>query len=188
MDWPAIWIPLGALLLFALWVLALYNRLVRVRNSVRESWSGIDTELKRRHDLIPNLVEVVKGYAKHEQTVLNDLVAARAAAMRAHGSAQSQAADETLLVRRLQGMFAVVESYPELKADTNFLSLQTELANTEDRIQRARRFYNANVRDLNNCVQVFPTNLLAGLFGFQEAEYFQLEESSARAAPSVSLP
>jgi len=187
MDWVGIWIAVVVPVAAALWMLALYNRLVRARNAVRESWAGVDTELKRRYDLIPNLVEVVKGYAAHERSALERVLAARTAAMRPHAGARSAADDENALVGSLRGMIAVAEQYPNLKADRNFLELQRELSNTEDRIQRARRFYNANVRDLNTCVEVFPTNVAAGLFGFSTAEYFEVEDASVRQAPSVSL-
>ncbi len=170
----------GIVLLAVIWVIATYNTLVRIRQHVRESWSGIDTELKRRYDLIPNLVEAVKGYAAHERTVLDSVVAARNRAVASTGSPGSQAKDENVLVGTLRQLFAVAESYPNLKASENFLALQAELANTEDRIQAARRFYNANVRDLNTRVAVFPSNLIAGAFGFQPAEFFEVEDSGIR--------
>ncbi|MAE60333.1 MAG: hypothetical protein CMJ49_03140, partial [Planctomycetaceae bacterium] len=136
-------------LLPLVWLIATYNGLVRLRQHVRESWSGIDTELRRRYDLIPNLVETVKGYAAHERETLEAVVRARQAAVESRGSPASQAADENVLVDTLGRLFALAEGYPDLKASGNFLELQNELVNTEDRIQAARRFYNANVRDLN---------------------------------------
>jgi len=147
-----------------LWIAMLYNSLVRANNHVKESWSQIDVELKRRYDLIPNLVSTVKGYAAHENEVFEQVAQARNAAYSNTGSPESQARDENALVGVMRTLFAVVENYPELKASSHFLELQKELVNTEDRIQRARRFYNGNVRDLNNKVEVFPSNILAGLF------------------------
>jgi len=169
-----------------LWLIGTYNGLVRLRNHCRESWSGIDTELKRRYDLIPRLVEVVKGYAKHEREVFERVAQARAAALASNGSPASQARDENALVGAMKGLFAVVEQYPDLKASGNFLALQTELVNTEDRIAAARRFYNANVRDFNTRREVFPANLLAGLFGFGREEFFEIEDRTMRAAPAAS--
>jgi LemA protein len=177
----------GFLLLVGLWVVVLYNGLVRIKNHCDESWSDIDTELKRRYDLIPNLVETVKGYAAHERDVFERVIAARNAAMANHGSPKEQARDENALVGCLRQLFAVVENYPVLKANENFLQLQEELVNTEDRIQRARRFYNANVRDMNNRVQTVPSNLIANLFGFSTREFFEIEDASVRQPPAVKL-
>lgn len=168
-----------------LWLIGTYNGLVRLRNHCRESWSGIDTELKRRYDLIPRLVEVVKGYAAHEREVLERVVAARAAALASQGTPASQARDEKSLVDSMRGLFAVVERYPDLKASGHFLALQEELVNTEDRIAAARRFYNANVRDFNTRTEIFPSNLIAGLFNFTREEFFEVEDHTFRAAPSV---
>jgi LemA protein len=175
----------GGVLLFLLWIAFIYNRLVRTRNYCDESWSGIETELKRRYDLIPNLVETVKGYAKHEREVLEMVVKARAQAMASTGSPESQARDENILVSSLRQLFALAENYPDLKASANFLKLQEELANTEDRIQAARRFYNANVRDLNTLIQVFPSNIIARLAGFREREFFEIDEVGVRSIPKV---
>jgi LemA protein len=169
------------------WVIAIYNGLVRTRNHCDESWSDIDTELKRRYDLIPNLVETVKGYAAHEKDVLERVIAARQAAMASHGSLKEQARDENALAAGLRQLFAVAESYPVLKSNENYLHLQKELVNTEDRIQRARRFYNANVRDMNNRVQSFPSNLLASMFSFTNREFFEIEEAAVRQPPVVKL-
>ncbi len=182
-----VWIVLVVVVVVLLWIAVMYNALVRGRNTCDESWSDIDTELKRRYDLIPNLVEVVKGYAKHEREVLERVTQARAAAVASTGSPESQARDENVLVRGLRQLFAVVENYPDLKASRNFLELQQELANTEDRIQRSRRFYNANVRDYNNRCEVFPSNLIAGGFGFQKREFFEIEDVVQRQAPAVKL-
>ncbi len=170
----------GLVLLLLLVVAGLYNGLVRARNACDESWADIDTELRRRYDLIPNLVETVKGYAGHEKDTLERVIAARNTAMANHGSPESQARDENLLVGALRQLFALSEAYPDLKANQNFLALQQELANTEDRIQRSRRFYNANVRDLNNRIQVFPSNIVAGIFGFTRREYFEIDQAAAR--------
>lgn len=172
----------------SLYVLATYNRLVKLRYTMRESWANVDTELKRRYDLIPNLVETVRGYAKHEREVLEAVVRARQAALASTGSPAEQARDENQLVRQLRTLFAVVERYPELKASRNFLQLQHELVNTEDRIQAARRFYNSNVRENNVLVRSVPSNLVARMFGFTEAEYFEIEESGIRQTVKVSLP
>lgn len=177
----------GLLLMFLLWVMMLYNNLVRARNHCDESWSDIDTELRRRYNLIPNLVETVKGYASHEQETLDKVIQARNAAMANNGTPQAQAQDENMLIGGLRQLFALAESYPDLKANTNYLQLQEELANTEDRVQRARRFYNANVRDMNNLVETFPTVLLAGSFGFSKREFFEIEDPAQREAPKVSF-
>ncbi|MBN1917940.1 MAG: LemA family protein [Verrucomicrobia bacterium] len=163
-------------LIVIFYIIGTYNRCVRLRNLVPESWSNVDTELKRRYDLIPNLVETVKGYAAHERTVLESVVRARAAALASTGSPASQARDENALVGTLKSLFAVAEGYPTLKADRHFLHLQKELVETENRIQAARRFYNANVRDLNTLTEMFPSNLIASMAGIQRAEYFETDE------------
>jgi LemA protein len=173
--------------LLMLWVAFIYNALVRGRNHCDEAWSGIDTELKRRYDLIPNLVSTVKGYAAHERETLERVTQARNAAVASQGSPASQAKDENVLVDSLKRLLAVVESYPDLKASQNFLKLQQELVNTEDRIQRARRFYNGNVRDYNNRVQVIPSALIARPFGFKEREFFEIESAIERQAPVVKM-
>jgi len=171
----------------AIVIMVMYNSLVRGRNHVRESWSSIDTELKRRYDLVPNLVESVKGYAKHEREVLERVTEARNRAVASTGSPESQAKDENVLVGALKRLLAVVEAYPDLKASGNFLALQKQLTETEDRIQAARRFYNANVRDYNNRCEMFPTNVLAGWFHFEPAEFFEIEQAVERRAPAVDL-
>ena len=177
-------IPVLIILVF---ILGTYNRLVNLRNTVTESWKNVDTELQRRYDLIPNLVETVKGYAAHERQVFEEVTKARSVAVESHGSPEKQAADEKVLVRALGGLFAVAENYPDLKASENFLHLQEELVHTEDRIQAARRFYNGNVRTLNNKVQMFPSNVVASWFGFRTAEYFEVESVDVRRAPSVKV-
>jgi LemA protein len=168
-------------------VVGMYNSLVSGRNHVAESWSGIDTELKRRYDLIPNLVETVKGYATHERQVLESVIEARSRAVASTGSPAAQAQDENVLVGALKQLFAVAEAYPNLRANENFLALQNQLSETEDRIQAVRRFYNANVRDYNNRVQMFPTNLMAGMFHFQPAEFFEIDSAIQRQAPQVGF-
>lgn len=168
-------------------VMALYNGLVRVRNACDESWADIDAELKRRYDLIPNLVNTVKGYAAHEKEVLERVIQARNAAVASQGSPDSQARDENALIGTLRQLFALAENYPDLKANQNFLKLQGELANTEDRIQRSRRFYNANVRDLSNRVDVFPSSVIAGMFHFTKREYFEVEDVIVRERPVVEF-
>jgi LemA protein len=182
-----VWIVLIVVVVVLLWIAVMYNALVRGRNTCDESWSDIDTELKRRYDLIPNLVNVVQGYAKHEREVLERVTQARAAAVASTGSPESQARDENDLVKSVRQLLVVVEKYPDLKASRNFLELQAELVNTEDRIQRARRFYNANVRDYNTRCEVFPSNLIAGSFGFQKREFFEIDAAVERAAPTVKL-
>lgn len=167
--------------------IAIYNGLVRLRNLVGESWSNVDTELKRRYDLIPNLVETVRGYAAHERGVFEAVAQARAAAVASTGRPSSQAVDENHLVQALKSLFAVVENYPELKANQNFLKLQQSLVDTEDRIQAARRFYNANVRDYNTRCQTVPSMFVANAFGFQAADFFEIEAAIERQTPSVKL-
>ena len=180
-------IPAGILLIVLIGIIGMYNSLVKIRQQCKESWSDIDTELKRRYDLIPNLVETVKGYAKHERETLDAVIQARTRAVASTGSPESQAADENTLVGSMKTLFAVAESYPDLKADKNFLRLQSELANTEDRIQASRRFYNGNVRDMKVRIESFPSSLIAGMFGFQSQEFFKIEDASVRIAPDVSM-
>jgi LemA protein len=170
-----------------IWTIGIYNALIRLRQHIKDSWSNIETELQRRYDLIPNLVETVKGYAAHEKTVLKDVTDARSRAISSSGSPNHQAADENTLVKALKSLFAVSERYPELKASQNFLELQKELANTEDRIQASRRFYNGNVRDLNTRIEVFPSNFIASLFNFKHAEYFEIEEAVTIRPPGVKI-
>lgn len=177
----------AVVLLPALFVVVTYNNLVAVRNRIRESWSDVDTELKRRYDLIPNLVSTVKGYAEHERTVLERVVELRSRCMAASGSRAQQAVQEGELTEALKRLMVVVENYPVLKADQHFLQLQRELVNTEDRIQAARRFYNGNVRDYRNACETFPSNLVARGFGFKSEEYFGAS-SAEREAPSARVP
>ncbi len=184
---PLLLIIAVCLFLPLIWFVANFNRLVRVRQHMRESWSDIDVEMKRRYELVPNLVRTVQGYAEHEQAVLQQVVELRNRAMASHGTAAQQAVDESALQIGMKRLFAVVENYPQLKADAHFLALQKELANTEDRIAAARRFFNGNVRELNNLCEQFPTNLIASIFNFRTAEYFELSNDAERVVPRVSV-
>jgi len=158
-----------------------------LRQHIRESWSDIDVEMKRRYELIPNLVATVKGYAAHERETLTQVIELRNKAMASNGTAASQAVDESALMLGVKKLFAVVERYPQLRADVNFLALQKELANTEDRIAASRRFFNANVRDMNQLCQTFPTNLIAGWFKFSAGEFFQLDSQAERVVPRTEF-
>jgi LemA protein len=175
------WVPYAiiAAVIFVpiLFVILTYNTLIALRNHIRDAWANIDTELKRRYDLIPNLVATVKGYAAHEKEIFERVTQLRAQCMAERGTVQKQAAEENQLVDALQKMLAVVENYPQLKSDRNFLKLQQELTNTEDRIQAARRFYNGNVRDYKNKCQMFPSSIIAGAFGFESQDYFNVHPS-----------
>jgi LemA protein len=182
-----LYIALGVVLVLAIAVIASYNRFVRQRNLVQESWRQIDVELTRRHDLIPNLVETVKGYAAHERTVLTNVVEARNAAVAATGSVPAQAAAENALTGSLRGLLAVAEAYPDLKAAGPFQQLQAQLAETEDRIAAGRRFYNGNVRALNTRVEAFPSSIVAGVFSFHKADYFETDDPAVRAPVVVSF-
>ena len=175
------------LLVVLLWLLVNYNRFVKLRQHIRESWSDIDVELKRRHALIPNLVETVKGYAQHEREMLEEVTALRSRAMANHGSAASQAVDETAMLLGVKKLFARVEAYPKLKADSHFLSLQKELAITEDRIAASRRFYNANIREMRQLCEAIPTNLIAAIFGFDGGDFFDLDNAAERVVPRIDL-
>lgn len=181
MTW--LWIVLGVVALLVILGIVSFNRFVSQRQLIRDSWANIDTELRRRYDLIPNLVETVRGYAAHERQVFENVTRARAAAAAATGSPAEQAAAEGPFVAALRQLFAVVENYPELKANQNFLALQAELSNTEDRLQTARRFYNANVRDYNRRVQSFPSNTMARAFNFKEEEFFEIPDAIREAGP-----
>ena len=167
-----LWIILAVVVLLILWVIGAFNGLVTLKNRTKEALSDIDVQTKRRYDLIPNLVETVKGYAAHESGVFEKVTQARANAMNAQGVGAKEQA-ENALSGTLKSLFAVAENYPDLKASTSFLNLQNEITDTEDKIQAARRFYNANVRDLNTKIESFPANLIAGQFGFKEMELFQ---------------
>ncbi len=166
----------------ALAIVGMYNGLIRLKNRVGEAWSDIDVQLKRRYDLIPNLVEIVKGYASHESSTFEKVTKARTAAMSAQGSgdAKAQAEAENMLSSTLKSIFALSENYPDLKANTNFLDLQNELSDTENKIQASRRFYNGNVRDFNTKLEIFPTNIIAGMLGFKSREYFEIENEEEK--------
>lgn len=180
-------IVLGVIVLVpALFLIVQYNGLVTLKNHIRDAWANIDTELKRRYDLIPNLVATVKGYAAHEREVLERVTDLRNRCAANHGSPGEQAADENQLVEALKRLLVVVENYPQLKADQHFLKLQEELINTEDRIQAARRFYNGNVRDYRNRCEAFPSNIVAGMFGFRPEEFFSVEPA-VREVPSAAF-
>ena len=170
-----------------LWLVATYNRFARLSQHVRESWSGVDVELKRRHDLVPNLVETVRGYATHEREALESVVAARSHALQAGDELRARVAGEVELGRSLQRLLAIAEAYPDLKADRHFLELQRELSLTEDRIAAARRFYNANVREINGLAVAVPSNIVASVFGFTEQRFFELVDGTERASPSVRM-
>ena len=184
MGW---WIVLVVVVAAALWAVAIYNGLVRQKNLVAEAWSGIDAQLKRRADLIPNLVETVKGYAAHERETFDALTKLRTAGQ-AQGSVADRAQTETAIAIGVERVLAVAEAYPELKASANFQSLQTALADTEDQIQLARRYYNGTVRDYNVRIEQFPSSLIAGLGAFTPAPFFQIEKDSDRQAPGAEFP
>ncbi|MEK9785285.1 MAG: LemA family protein [Gammaproteobacteria bacterium] len=179
-------IILGLLVLAVVWFILTYNRFIKNKNAVRESWSGIDVQLKRRHNLIPNLVETVKGYAGHEQKTLDSLTALRAGA-NDRGNVAKVAKHENLLTKALANVFAVAENYPDLKANTNFLDLQQQITQIEDHLQLARRYYNGTVRDWNILVESFPSNLIASIFRFRIAEFFEIEIATERAVPQVQF-
>ncbi len=179
-------IVLGVIALLAVFVIAQYNRLIRLNISVDEAWAQIEVQLKRRSDLIPNLIETVKGYAAHEKTTLDAVVVARAKATSASGIADVSAADG-MLTQALRGLLAVAEAYPDLKASTNFLSLQEELATTENKVAFARQFYNDNVRLLNTAVKTVPTNFFAGFAKVTEREFYEVEDPQSRQVPNVKF-
>jgi len=164
----------------------IYNQLIALRNRAQEAWADIEVQLKRRYDLIPNLIETVKGYASHERELFEKVTEARAKAISAQTMKEKGEA-ENLLSQTLKSLFAVVENYPQLRAAENFLELQRELRDTEDKIQAARRFYNGQVRDLNTKIEVFPSNIIANIFNFKKREFFELEEAAVREAPKVEF-
>lgn len=168
----------GAIIL--VWLIFTYNKLIKLRVRVREAWSDIEVQLKRRYNLIPNLVESVKGYMGHEKEVLENVTKARANAIENKGNPEEQGKSENMLSGALKTLFAVSENYPELKANQGFLDLQNELTDTEDKIQAARRFYNGNVREMNTKVQLFPVNLVAGMLGFKKEKFFEVENEEER--------
>lgn len=178
-------IILVVIFLILLYIIVMYNGLITLKNRVKEAWSDIDVQLKRRYDLIPNLVETVKGYAAHEKETFDRVIEARSKAMSAQGVKEKGDA-ENMLSGTLKSLFALTENYPDLKASVNFLELQKELTDTEDKIQAARRFYNGNVMDFNTKLEVFPTNVISGMFGFKASEFFATDEGE-KAAPKVSF-
>ncbi|MEQ8699521.1 MAG: LemA family protein [Bauldia litoralis] len=181
----ALWIVLAVAAALAAWVVWAFNRLVRHRNLVREAWGGIDVQLRRRHDLVPNLIGLAEAYRVHENTVLTETADSRARSMAAAGI-DARARAEAELGRALSQFFAVAENYPDLKADSVYLRLQAALRDIEDHLQMARRYYNGTVRNLNNIVEMVPTSLVAGAFGFRQAEFFELDDAAARSAPQVA--
>lgn len=183
-------IALVIVVIIGIYFAVTYNRFVTLRNRVKEAWSDIEVQLKRRYDLIPNLVETVKGYAKHEGGTLEKVIQARNMAMAPHGSVAEAAESENVLSGALKSIFALGESYPDLKANQNFLELQRELRDTEDKLQASRRFYNGNVLAYNTQTELFPSNAVAGIFHFEKQEFFELDEAereTARKAPSIKF-
>lgn len=169
-------IIIAVIALLVVWIIAVFNSLIGKRNTVKNAWSDIDVQLKRRYDLVPNLVETVKGYKNYEASVLEKVTEARTRAMSAQANPQTRAKAENAFSDALKSLFAVVENYPDLKASANFQQLQTELSSLENDIQSARRYYNAAVREFHNTIQVFPNNIIAGMFGFKESEFFGADE------------
>ena len=180
------WIILIVVVLVGLWLLGTYNGLITLRNQTQEAWADIDVQLKRRYDLIPNLVNAVKGYAAHESGVFEKVSQARAVAMGAQ-TPEAKAEANNALAGTLKTLFAVAEAYPELKANENFLQLQNELSDTEDKIQAARRFYNGNVRDFNTKLQVFPTNMIGNALGFKAYGFYEITNAVEKEVPKVQF-
>ncbi len=182
----ALFVLIGIVAVLVLFVIVMYNGLVRARLHTEEAWSGMDVQLKRRYDMIPNLVEVVKGYAKHESGLLEKVTIARASAMKSEGAAE-KAKSENALSETLKSLFAVAENYPDLKANTNFLKLQEEYAIVEDAIQGSRRLYNSAVKGLNEKIQTFPSNIFAGMFGFKNKEFFETDNAEERKNIKIAM-
>ncbi len=185
MEFLYIWLPIIIVAAVIIWLILTYNGLITLRNRVKEAWSDIEVQLKRRYDLIPNLMNTIKGYTKHEEGVFTKVTEARAAAMSAKTPAE-HAKTENMLTETLKSLFAVAENYPELKASKNFLQLQNELTDTENKITASRRFYNSNVRDFNTKIQKFPTNIIAGVLGFKDQEFFDAPDE-VHEAPKVKF-
>jgi len=181
-----LYIIIAIVIVVFFWAIGIFNSLIRLKNRTDEAWSDIDVQLKRRHDLIPNLIETVKGYAAHEKQAFESVTNARAKAISAQGMAEKAKAEDALS-GTLKTLFAVAEAYPELKANTNFLQLQTELSDTENKIQAARRFYNGNVRDLNIRIESFPSNVVAKMLNFQKREFFEVENAAEKEVPQVKF-
>ncbi|GGH68843.1 LemA protein [Filimonas zeae] len=180
------WIIAGVLVLLLIWVVSLYNRLVRGRTYMEEGWSGIDVLLKKRYDLLPNLVETVKGYAAHETRLLQEVTALRTRAMQTGSVAEKQVTEQAV-TRAIGNLFAVAENYPDLKASANFQQLQTDIGAIETELERARRYYNATVRDNNVLVETFPSNIIANTAGFKKGVFFEIDNITHREAPRVSF-
>lgn len=176
---PTSYILIGVAVILVLFVISTYNRLIRMLNRAQEAWQDIEVQLKRRYDLIPNLVETVKGYSKHEEGTLTKVIEMRNAAMAGSHDPATAGAAEAGLAGALKSVFALTEAYPDLKANQNFLGLQSELSDTENKIQAARRFYNTNVRDLKIAMQAFPSNIISNMFGFKDMQYFDLPDGDA---------
>lgn len=180
------WIAIIAVAIIVLWLIAVYNGLIKLKNRTNEAWSDIDVQLKRRYNLIPNLVETVKGYAKHERELFEKVTQARTAAMGAQNT-EEKVETENVLTGALKSLFAVAENYPDLKANQNFLELQRELSDTENKIQASRRFYNGNVRDFNIKIEKFPDNLVANMLGFKKKDFFETQEQAEREPVKVDF-
>ncbi len=182
-----IWIVVLILVVFAVYAVSIYNGFILLKNRVDEAWSDIEVQMKRRYDLIPNLVETVKGYAKHESSTLEKVIQARNIAMANQGNVKETAQSENILTGALKSVFALSESYPELKANANFMELQRELRDTEDKLQAARRFYNGNVLALNTKIDMFPSNIVASMFHFEKRDFFELAEEEKEARNAVRV-
>ncbi|MCL1973032.1 MAG: LemA family protein [Endomicrobia bacterium] len=176
-----------AVVIVALYLLVTYNAFVTLKNRVKEAWSDIEVQMKRRYDLIPNLVEIVKGYATHEKSTLEAVIQARNMAMASQGTLEDKAKAENMLTGTLKSLFALSENYPNLKANENFLELQKELTDTENKIQASRRFYNSNVLAMNTKLEMFPSNIIGKMFGFLKQEFFKLDESEQAARQAVKI-
>ncbi len=181
-----LWIVVAVVAVIVFWLIAIYNGLIKLKNRTNEAWSDIDVQLKRRYNLIPNLVETVKGYAQHERELFEKVTQARTAAMGAQNT-EEKVQTENMLTGALKSLFAVAENYPDLKANQNFLELQKELSDTENKIQASRRFYNGNVRDFNIKIEKFPENLVANMLGFKKKDFFETEEQAEREPVKVSF-
>jgi LemA protein len=178
-----LWIVIGIVAIIALWAIATYNRFITFKNRVSEAWADIEVQLKRRYDLIPNLVNTVKGYAAHESGTLEAVIAARNSAMQSGGANPEHAAAESALSGTLKSIFALSENYPDLKANTNFLELQRELSDTENKLQASRRFYNGNVRDFGTALETFPSNIIGGMFKFAKPTFFDIPDDGVESKP-----